>query len=160
MIEILNLQALALQAGGREAEARAALERGLTLAEPLGFARTFVDEGTAMARLLYAAASRGVAPGYARRLLAAFPTPEPEVARSASSPDQESDLLEPLSERELEVLQLVADGLSNREIASRLYLSLNTIKGHTRNIYGKLGVHSRTQAVARARALGLLLSPN
>jgi LuxR family maltose regulon positive regulatory protein len=157
VIEILNLQALALQAAG-SAEALVSLERALTLAESLGFVRTFVDEGPPMARLLYSAVSRDVAPGYARRLLAAFPTSEPEPAPPAPSPSQESDLLEPLSERELEVLQLVAAGLTNREIASRLYLSLNTVKGHTRNIYGKLGVHSRTQAVARARALGLLLS--
>jgi LuxR family maltose regulon positive regulatory protein len=67
-------------------------------------------------------------------------------------------LIEPLSERELEVLQLIAEGLSNPEIASRLYLSLNTVKVHSRNIYGKLGVHNRTQAVAKARALGVLPS--
>ena len=67
-------------------------------------------------------------------------------------------MIEPLSERELTVLQLIADGLTNQEIASRLFLALNTVKAHTRNIYGKLGVHNRTQAVARARALGLLPS--
>jgi LuxR family maltose regulon positive regulatory protein len=67
-------------------------------------------------------------------------------------------LIEPLSEREIEVLQLIAEGLTNREIASRLFLSLNTVKAHTRNIYGKLGIHNRAQAVARARALGILLS--
>ena len=65
-------------------------------------------------------------------------------------------MIEPLSEREREVLQLVAEGLTNREIASRLFLSLNTVKGHTRNIYGKLTVHSRTQAIARSQELGLL----
>jgi LuxR family maltose regulon positive regulatory protein len=65
-------------------------------------------------------------------------------------------LIEPLSERELEILQLIAEGLTNPEIAAQLYLSLNTVKAHTRNIYGKLGVHNRTQAVSRARALGLL----
>jgi LuxR family maltose regulon positive regulatory protein len=160
VIEIQNLQALAFQAGGHGAEAVAALERVLTLAEPLGFARTFVDEGPPLGRLLYEAASRDTAPRYARHLLAEFPTPEPEAVRSSPSPGQESDLLEPLSEREVEVLRLIADGLTNREIASQLYLSLNTVKGHTRNIYGKLGVHSRTQAVARARALGLLQSSN
>ena len=68
-------------------------------------------------------------------------------------------MVEPLSERELEVLELFAAGLTNQEIASRLFLSLNTVKAHSRNIYGKLGVHSRTQAVARARALGVLSSP-
>jgi LuxR family maltose regulon positive regulatory protein len=70
----------------------------------------------------------------------------------------DSELVEPLSERELEVLQLIAEGLTNPEIAARLYLSLNTVKVHTRNIYGKLGVSNRTQAVARARALGILHS--
>jgi LuxR family maltose regulon positive regulatory protein len=67
-----------------------------------------------------------------------------------------SSLVEPLSERELEVLQLIAEGLTNREIASRLFLSLNTVKTHTRNFYGKVGVHNRTQAVARAKTLGVL----
>ena len=78
----------------------------------------------------------------------------PPAARSG--PDASLILVEPLSERELEVLQLIAEGLTNQEIASRLFLSLNTIKAHTRNIYGKLGVHSRTKAVARARSLELL----
>jgi LuxR family maltose regulon positive regulatory protein len=70
----------------------------------------------------------------------------------------EAELVEPLSERELEVLQLIAEGLTNREIASRLFLSLNTVKAHTRNIYGKLGVHSRIQAVAKANASGVMTS--
>ena len=68
-------------------------------------------------------------------------------------------MIEPLSERELEVLQLIAEGLTNREIASRLFLSLNTVQAHTRNVYGKLDVHNRTQAVVRARALGVLPTP-
>jgi LuxR family maltose regulon positive regulatory protein len=74
------------------------------------------------------------------------------------SQTQESDLIEALNEREIQVLQLIAEGLTNQEIASRLYLSLNTVKTHTRNINGKLGVHNRTQAAARARALGILAS--
>ena len=81
---------------------------------------------------------------------------EGEAERSASSTQA---LVEPLSQRELEVLQLIAEGLSNREIAARLVISLSTVKGHTANIYGKLGVHRRTLAVARARELGLLLPP-
>ncbi len=111
-----------------------------------------------MARLLYEALARGIAPDYVRRLLAAFPVAEPEQAAPSETQAPNSDLIEPLSERELEVLQLIAEGLTNPEIASRLFLSLNTVKAHTRNIYGKLGVHSRTQAVARARALGVLPS--
>jgi LuxR family maltose regulon positive regulatory protein len=137
----------------------AALERALALAEPEGYVRIFVDEGPPMAHLLYKAATRGIAPDYARRLLAAFPVAEPEKADPSKSQVPESGMVEPLSERELEVLQLIAEGLTNREIAARLFLALNTVKSHSGNIYSKLGVHSRTQAVARARALGILPSP-
>jgi len=149
MIEILILQALAFQLGGDNDRAMTTLEIALTLAEPEGFIRIFVDEGPPMARLLYEAISREIAPEYVQRLLAAFPIDEPEQAAN-------SELIEPLSEREIEILQLVAEGLTNLEIASRLYLSPNTVKAHTRNIYGKLGVNNRTQAGVRARALGLL----
>jgi LuxR family maltose regulon positive regulatory protein len=168
-IEILMLQALALQAGGDTARAVTSLERALALAEPGGFIRTFVDEGPPMARVLVEAATRGVMPDYVAKLLAALeettkdqgPTtesaPSPLVIRDSSPALSEAEaLVEPLSERELEVLQLIARGLTNREIAARLFVSLNTVKAHTRNIYGKLNVHSRTQAVARSRELGLL----
>jgi LuxR family maltose regulon positive regulatory protein len=157
-IEILGLQALAYQAGGHTDRAMASLQRALTLAEPEGFVRTFVDEGPPMARLLYKALSRGSVLDYVRQLLAAFPDAQPEEAAPPDAQASESDLIEPLSDRELEVLQLIAEGLTNPEIASRLYLAKNTVKAHTRNIYGKLGVHNRTQAVARARSLGLLSS--
>jgi len=158
VIEILALQALAHEAQGDIPAALAPLERALVLGEPEGYVRIFVDEGQPMARLLYEALSLGIAPDYARRLLAAFPVAEPEQAAPLGTQALKSDLIEPLSERELEVLQLIAGGLPNREIAARLYISLNTVKGHTRNIYGKLSVHSRTGAVARARALGILPS--
>jgi LuxR family maltose regulon positive regulatory protein len=157
-IEILSLQAMATQAKGNTSLALAAIEKALTLAEPEGFVQTFVDEGPAMAHLLYEALGRGMAPEYVSRLLAAFPVAEAEPTGPPLSQSQVSDLVEPLSEREIEVLQLIAEGLTNQKIAVRLFLSLNTVKGHTRNIYGKLGVHSRTQAVARARALGILSS--
>jgi LuxR family maltose regulon positive regulatory protein len=120
-----------------------------------------------MANLLYQALGRGIAghgtvAHYVRRLLAAFPDagPEQAVPPNAQTPESRriEPLIEPLSERELEVLALLAEGLTNREIASRLYLALNTVKAHTGSIYGKLGVHSRTQAVAKARTLGLLPS--
>ena len=162
-IEILNLQALALQ-GKRDIDlALSKLEQALTLGEPEGFIRIFVDEGPPMARLLHEALSRDIASGYVTQLLAAFGTTDdrPQTEDRELSPSSlvlraPSAFVEPLSEREVEVLQLIAEGLSNREIASRLYLSLNTVKAHTRNIYGKIDVHSRTQAVARAQELGLL----
>ena len=111
-----------------------------------------------MARLLYQALAHEISPAYVRQLLAAMPTPEAQQAEATPSPDPDVDWIEPLSERELEILQLIAEGLKNREISDRLYLSQNTVKAHNRNIFSKLGVNSRTQAVARARALGILKS--
>jgi LuxR family maltose regulon positive regulatory protein len=154
VVEILVLRALALQAQDNVDGAIIVLERALVLAEPEGYVRLFVDEGTPMARLLYEAATRGIAPDYAGNLLAAFPD-----ADSTHAQRLRSEGVEPLSQRELEVLQLIAEGLSNRELASRLSLSLNTVKAHTRNLYSKLDVNSRTQAVAKATALGILPSP-
>jgi LuxR family maltose regulon positive regulatory protein len=155
-LKVMVIQAVALHAHGEKKEAAQLLGDSLALAEPGGFIRTFVDEGPPMARLLYEALSHGISPDYVRRLLAAFPGTEPEQAESSLSQAPESKLVEPLSEREIEVLQLIAEGLTNQEIASRLYLSLNTVKTHASNIYGKFGVRSRTQAVARARVLGVL----
>jgi LuxR family maltose regulon positive regulatory protein len=109
-----------------------------------------------MARLLYTALEKGIAPDYVRQLLAAFPADQSENDSKAQTPTSEFDWVEPLSERELEVLQLIADGLTNQEISTRLYLSPNTVKTHARNIYSKLGVKGRTKATAKARAMGLL----
>jgi LuxR family maltose regulon positive regulatory protein len=109
-----------------------------------------------MARLLYDALSEGIALDYVQKILAAFPDSEPEKDAVAQSSPLTSEFIEPLSDRELEVLQLVADGLSRPEIANKLVLSLNTIKTHTRNIYSKLGVNNQMQAVGKARALGIL----
>ena len=156
VIEILMLQALALEAQGNIPAALVPLERALRLAEPEGFFRIFVGEGPPMARLLYEAISEQTQPNYIQRLLGAFPVDEPEKADSSKPQGPDSELIEPLSEREIEVLQLIAEGLPNQEISTQLYLSLNTVKAHTRNIYGKLGVNSRTQAASRARALGIL----
>ena len=160
VIEIQMLKALAFQAQGDIEPAMNSLERALSLAESGGRVRTFVDEGPPMARLLYEATTRGIAPDYAGRLLAAFDLETKDERRMTGStlPSvvRPAPLVEPLSERELEVLQRIAEGLSNREIAGRLVISLSTVKGHTSNIYGKLAVNSRTQAVAKARALGIL----
>jgi LuxR family maltose regulon positive regulatory protein len=112
-----------------------------------------------MERLLSETAVREKMPDYVGKLLAAFEA-EAQGHTSESpafTPPAAQPLVEPLSERELEVLQLVAEGLSNREISERLFLALSTVKGHNRNIYGKLQVQRRTEAVARARELGLLL---
>ncbi|MBN2149664.1 MAG: hypothetical protein JW726_19910 [Anaerolineales bacterium] len=124
------------------------------MAEPEGYQRTFIDEGEPMARLLYQAAARGIAPGYAGTLLAVLSEQSQSLKPIAQS--SSANLIEPLSERELQVLRLIADGLSNNEIAGRLYITLSTVKGHASNIFGKLGVKNRTQAVAQARSLGLL----
>jgi LuxR family maltose regulon positive regulatory protein len=108
-----------------------------------------------MAQLLSEAAGRGIMPDYTYKLLAAFEAEEGEGTDKLYLPTTQP-LIEQLSQRELEVLQLVAQGLSNREISERLYLALSTIKGHNRIIFNKLQVQRRTEAVARARELGLL----
>jgi LuxR family maltose regulon positive regulatory protein len=156
VIEALILKAMALQAQGDTDRALSTLERALALAEPEGFVLLFVDEGAPMGRLLYEAVARGIAPDYAGRLLAAFSAAKPPPVGLPESQDIEAELVEPLSERELEVLGLIAEGLSNREIAQRLFISPRTVKRHTSSIYGKLCVHSRMQAVAKARTLGIL----
>jgi LuxR family maltose regulon positive regulatory protein len=134
----------------------------LALAERGDLIRTFVDGGPPMTRLLGEAVARGMMADYVAKPLAAF---EDETKGKGGGTREKVPpldvrpspaLVEPLSARELEVLQLIADGMTNQEIASRLYLALNTVKAHTRNIYGKLGVNSRTQAVAKARVLRIL----
>lgn len=156
LIEILMLQTLTWQARDDTDQAMTALGRALDIAEPGGYIRIFVDEGPQLARLLYEALVRGISTDYVRRLLTAFPVPETKKISSSQTYASNLELIEPLSEREIEVLQLIAEGLPNQDIGSRLFVSLNTVKVHTRNIYGKLGIHNRTQAVAKARALGIL----
>ena len=155
-LKVMLLQAVAHQVHGDKEEAVQLLVDALVMAEPGGFIRVFVDEGRPMDRLLREALGLGITPEYVGRLLAAFSTDEPMRAGTMATQADQSELVEPLSQRELEVLRLIAAGLTNREIADRLYLSLNTVKVHASNIYGKLGVNNRTQAVTRARDLGLL----
>jgi LuxR family maltose regulon positive regulatory protein len=153
LIEILALQALVHQAGRDTDRALVALEKALALGEPEGYARLFVALGAPLVPLLQQTAARGTAPGYVRRLLAALGAGEVEIP---AAPGGTPSLVEPLTEREREVLQLIAEGCSNREIAAALTITLNTVKKHASNVYGKLGVDSRTQAALRAQELGLL----
>jgi LuxR family maltose regulon positive regulatory protein len=146
------LQALAFHSTGDPVRAVRALESALGLAEPGAYIRLFVDEGEPMRALL--SNISGEHRRYAEKLLAAFVS-EPKTEGPTSSHVRGS-LIEPLSERELEILSLLAGGLTNREIAERLVLSVGTVKVHLKHIYGKLDAHSRTQAIVRARGLNLL----
>jgi LuxR family maltose regulon positive regulatory protein len=154
-LKVLVLQAVALEAHGEQDQALHLLCDALSLAAPGGFIRTFVDEGLPMAHLLSQAAARGVMPDYLGKLLAACEA-EAQQRENNSYPPPAQSLIEPLSIRELEVLHLMAQGRSNQEISERLFLALSTVKGHNRNIFGKLQVQRRTEAVARARELGLV----
>jgi LuxR family maltose regulon positive regulatory protein len=165
MIEIYR--ALALHGLNRREEALSALEHALTLAEPEGYVRVFLDEGEDLRLLMVDfrfwieahilnAAGRTRLLSYTAQLLNGFAPAIRELPASIQNrQSQIQNLVEPLSQRELEILRLIADGLTNQEIADRLVLSLPTVKWHTGNLYGKLGVNSRTQAVARARELGI-----
>ena len=154
-LRVMVLQAVALHAHGEDDEAAHLLGDALALAEPGGFIRIFVDEGTPMARLLSEAAAHEIMPDYTGRLLAAFEAEEPKGEDGSYLPPA-PPLTEPLSQRELEVLRLITQGLSNREIGERLFLAVDTVKGHNRRIFGKLMVRRRTEAVAKARSLGIL----
>ena len=155
LIEIQALQAVAAELQGDAARAMTALKKALTIGEPEGYVRVFVDLGTSMTRLLQQATARGIASDYVSQLLAVFGTEETESAAVPASPGAAS-LVELLTERELEVLRLIGEGHSNQDIATALVITINTVKKHASSIYGKLGVHSRTQAVVRAQELGLL----
>ena len=160
MVEILTLQALALRAKHEKSRAIDVMGQALALAEPEGYVRTFVDEGPPMAELLSGVleaqhrgrleSSRRVPAHYLRKLLAALEWDAPGAAQPATG------LPEALSERELEVLGLIAAGKSNRQISSELFVSVGTVKTHINNLYRKLDTRSRTQALARARDLNLL----
>ena len=146
LIESLTLQALCLRSLGRMDEAVRTLARALMLAAPEGFARVFIQEGPPLAALLRTVGSLGHSPEYVKHLLEIF----------GEAPALQESVLDPLSERELEVLRLVADGLTNAEIADQLVIAHSTAKTHINRIYSKLGVSTRTHAVARARQLQIL----
>jgi LuxR family maltose regulon positive regulatory protein len=149
VIEILVLQALAHQARGDIPAALGPLQRALMLAEPEGYVRMFVDEGPPMEVLLEKAAKQGTTSNYVHQLLAAF-----GAAKGRTPATQ--PLIEPLSERELDVLRLLGTELNGPEVARELMVSLSTMRTHTRNIYSKLGVDNRRAAVRRAQELHLL----
>jgi LuxR family maltose regulon positive regulatory protein len=156
-IRYLVLIALAQHALGNTQAALDSLSQALTQGEPQGYVRLFVDEGCPMAELLRFAISQNIAPDYAGKLLAAFP----EHVLSTFPIDKELTLntqllVEPLSEREIEVLRLIAEGYKYKEIAEKLVISINTVRHHTRNVYSKLDVNNRTQAMGKAKVLNLL----
>jgi LuxR family maltose regulon positive regulatory protein len=166
VIEILVLQAIAYHAQGDLPAALKPLQKALTLAEPEGYVRMFVDEGPPMAQLLLEAASRGIMPDYTGKLLAAFeakqlssagesPLPSSPTTLPEGYRDGES-LTEPLSQRELEVLRMFKTELSGPEIARELVIALSTVRTHTKSIYSKLNVNNRRAAVKRAAELNLI----
>ena len=158
VIEIVAVRALVWQAQGDSRAALRDLERALALAAPEGYVRVFVDEGQPMA-LLLAQITEGASAvaGYVAALLAAFGELSIENEALRKTPTLNAQfLIEPLSAREHEILRLIADGHSNQAIADRLVVAVSTVKKHVNNLYGKLGVQSRTQALARARELNLL----
>jgi LuxR family maltose regulon positive regulatory protein len=159
VIEGLALRALCQDALGKPGDALAALTRALQLSAPEGTVRPFVDAGPPMAELLgraLRAADPGVPAAFGRRLLAASGGPPRTESSPGPARRQASSLIDPLTPREMQVLDLLARGLTNAEIGQQLVISLPTVKSHTRNLYGKLGVHTRREAVARARELNLL----
>jgi len=164
VIELFLLQALAHHAHSDEPAALSSLQQSLSLAEPEAYVRIFVDAGSSIAQLLSAAMSQGIYPDYAKKLLMAFEVNQQDNQQDnddksslleVSDPPVQS-LIEPLSLREIEVLKLIAQGLSNQEIGETLFLAIDTVKGHNRRIFSKLGVQRRTEAVAKARSLHIL----
>jgi LuxR family maltose regulon positive regulatory protein len=154
-IKILTLQALALNAGGNSEEALSALTRALTLAEPGGYVRTFIDEGIPMGKMLRQVVAKGIAVGYSGMLLAALEEETGDRPRGIK-PTSSPAIIEPLTKRELEVLILLTTHLPSTEIARELVISTNTVRSHIKRIYSKLNVHSRRDAIQRAKELELL----
>ena len=155
-LEILVVQALAYQMQGDRNAALDSLLRAFMLAEPEGYARIFLDEGARMAQLLREAVTRGIMPNYAGKLLQALGDVQSENAAALRPSSPQTTVVEPLSQRELEVLRLFNTDLSGPEIARELVIALSTLRTHTKAIYGKLNVDSRRTAVRRAVELGLI----
>lgn len=171
-LSVLALLALVQRELGNSEQAMRILDNVLVLAEPEGYVRIFIDEGPAMQTLLvtwlssptqqHNSMGTSASAAYVGKLLTAFPSTEARPDRSTESVRRvetgayHSPLLEPLTTREQDVLVLLATGLSNAEVAARLIVTVGTVKTHIKSIYGKLGVHSRTQAIARAHEVGLL----
>jgi LuxR family maltose regulon positive regulatory protein len=148
-------RAVALQSLGREEEALAVLAECLAFAASEGYVRPFVERGAPMAGLLQIAVNRGIESETARRLLSAFTLPAEDIGKLPSNLSNDR-LIEPLSQREMQVLRLMDSALTNEEIGKELFVSVNTIRTHVRNIYAKLGVKRRGDAVEHAKALGLI----
>jgi LuxR family maltose regulon positive regulatory protein len=160
LLDMLALETLVRNATGDREGALATLRHALALGEPEGFVRTFADKGPVLADLVAQAVPGHVGADYARRLLDAFGRPElvylPVSVLEAPAPAKEAEPAEPLSDREVEVLRLIATGLSNADAGRKLFIAPSTVKKHLENIYSKLGTRNRTQAIARARQAGLL----
>jgi LuxR family maltose regulon positive regulatory protein len=159
LIEILALKAIALQSAGKSAGAVAEIEKALALAKPEGYVRTFIDEGKPMQILLYQwVRQAGTSPlrEYANYLLSQFDVDSQDTTTEQQKLSANAEWIEPLTSRELEVLRLAAKGFSNRQIGQKLFLAEGTVKFYMHAIMAKLGVHSRTSAIATAREQSLL----
>jgi LuxR family maltose regulon positive regulatory protein len=161
LIDIYILKTLASQACGEFAAAMDCLEKAISLAAPEGYIHKFLEHGESMQFLLQKAAERGITPVYVKNLLSAFEAQDHPVF--LGKPEGIGDtmlstplLIEPLTARELEVLHLIAEGLTYNEIADQILVSLNTVRTHVKNIYSKLVVHKRSQAIAKAKELDIL----
>ena len=150
-LKVIILQAIAIFDQGEKNKAVRLMDKVLTITERSGFIRIFVDQGMSMFRLLSETASRGIMQEYISRIIAAFKAEKNEN-------EEIQPLLDPLSQREIEVLKLISQGLSNQEIGEKLFLALDTVKGHNRRIFSKLDVKNRTMAITKARSFNILTS--
>jgi len=157
---LLPMQCIVQLHLGNQEQAVTILQRALNMAAEGGYVREYIRQGKPMAKLLRIAIKQNIQPEYAAKLLEEIgkdQTLQEDLDKSAGKiPTDEGGLIEPLSNRELEVLYLIAEGCSNKEIAQQLIVSLYTVKSHARNIFSKLGVKNRTEAVAKARFYGLM----